>query len=101
MSYSDRKDLAFIDIAIQKMMQLFKEWFYGRHNSVDSKTCIFHSHLLHTTSGRVKYGGLLQYDTGKGAERNLKCTKKGMAYYTAQKGGEDICVQQTGDCTLH
>jgi predicted RNase H-like HicB family nuclease len=87
-----RQDSKAIDMAVRKMMELFKTWFYRGDNSADTKTCKFHSHI-HTVSNRLEFGSLLQYDTGKG-ERNLKHTK-GLAA-TAQKRGEDIFTEQTG-----
>jgi hypothetical protein len=83
-------------MAIRKMMELFMKWFYRGDNSVDTKTCKFHSHI-HTVSNRLEYGSLLQYDTGKG-ERHLKHTK-GLAA-TAQKRGQEVFTEQTCDRIL-
>jgi hypothetical protein len=94
--YSYRCDSKAIDLSIRKMMELFMQWFYRGDNSVDTKTCKFHSHI-HTVSNRLEYGSLLQYDTGKG-ERHLKHTK-GLAA-TAQKRGQEVFTEQTCDRIL-
>jgi hypothetical protein len=96
MAYEMRNDNLAIGLATRKMMELFSTWFYRGDNSVDTKTCKFHSHI-HTVRNRREYGSLLQYDTGKG-ERHLKHTKHLAS--TAQKRGQDVFTSQTGDRIL-
>ena len=87
-----RQNMAVLDVATRRMIEMFDQFVYRGHNTNDTRTCKCHSHL-HSTHTYQEYGDPRQYNAGKG-ERGLKDWAKFPAK-TAQKRDEATFLKQT------